>query len=49
MAKSKAEAMAERYYPRYWSKDRLRALVAAGRLTKAAYRRVTGEDYREEP
>lgn len=27
--------MAEKYYPDYWGNDRLDALVAAGKLTKA--------------
>ena len=26
--------MAEKYYPRLWDKDRLEALVAAGRLSR---------------
>lgn len=27
--------MAQKYYPRLWSRERLEALVAAGRLTRA--------------
>lgn len=32
--------MAEKYYPDYWSKDRLDALVEAGKLTKAQVRDI---------
>lgn len=27
--------MAKKYYPRLWTKDRIEALVTAGRLTRA--------------
>ena len=36
--------MARLYYPRLWSEERIRALVAAGRLTDEEYREVTGQD-----
>lgn len=29
--------MAQKYYPRLWSKDRLEALLAAGKLTQEEY------------
>lgn len=32
--------MAKRYYPYYWGKDRIDALVAAGRLTKTQAKTV---------
>lgn len=35
--------LAARYYPRLWDKQRLEALVRAGRLTAAEYREITGE------
>ena len=41
------EKMAAKYYPALWSIDALKALVAAGKLTRAAYKRVAGEDYGE--
>lgn len=48
MAQTKAQAACEKkaakYYPELWGKAALAALVAAGKLTKAAYKRVTGED-----
>lgn len=34
--------MAQRYYPRLWDKQRLAALVEAGRLTQAEYGQITG-------
>ncbi len=37
--------MALKYYPRLWDKDRLRALVKAGRLTEKEYETITGEVY----
>lgn len=37
--------MAMEYYPTLWSKERLRALVAADRLTPEEYREITGEVY----
>ena len=29
--------LAKQYYPRLWSRERLEALVAAGKLTEAQY------------
>lgn len=41
------EAMAKAYYDRgLWGKDELRRLVAAGKLSQAAYKRITGETYK---
>lgn len=37
--------LAEKYYPVLWPLDRLKALVAAGKLTAAEYKDVTGEEY----
>ena len=37
--------MAMKYYPTLWSIDRLRALVAAGKLTPEEYMKITGEEY----
>lgn len=36
--------MAERYYPRLWSRERLEALRAAGRLTQEEFRSLTAEE-----
>lgn len=36
--------MAKRYYPRLWSRERIEALVAAGRLTEDEAREIYGED-----
>ena len=40
--------MAKNYYPRLWGKDRLAALVAAGKLTTEQYEEITGDTYVEE-
>jgi hypothetical protein len=37
--------MAEKYYPEYWNKDRLRSLVQVGKLTEEEYHEITGEKY----
>lgn len=37
--------MAEKYYPKYWDKDRLRTLIQAGKLTEEEYQELTGEKY----
>lgn len=37
--------MCEKYYPKLWSKERLQALVKAGRLSEEDYKEITGEDY----
>lgn len=34
--------MANQYYPAYWSAERIDALVAAGRLTKAQAKEIKG-------
>lgn len=34
--------MAKKYYPRLWDEDRLRQLVAAGRLTEDEYQAIVG-------
>lgn len=36
--------MAKTYYPRLWSKKRLAALVAAGKLTEDEYTEIAGEE-----
>lgn len=30
--------MAQKYYPRLWSIDRIKALLAAGKITEAEYK-----------
>lgn len=35
--------MAKLYFPRLWGEDRIRALVAAGRLTGEQAREIMGE------
>ena len=37
--------MAEKYYPRLWSVNRLKALVEAGKMNEADYNRITGFVY----
>ena len=39
--------IATNYYPRLWNKERLIALVEAGKLTEAEYAEITGEQYAE--
>lgn len=39
------KALAQKYYPRLWDIERLKALVAAGKLTEADYKEITGETY----
>lgn len=39
------KALAIKYYPRLWDIDRLKALVAAGKLSEADYQEITGEVY----
>ena len=36
--------MAKKYYPRLWSRERVEALAAAGRLTGEEKAQVLGED-----
>ena len=41
------EAMAKKYYDKgLWTKDDLKKLVAADKLSQAAYKRITGETYK---
>lgn len=41
------EALAKKYYDKgLWGKDELKKLVAAGKLSQAAYKRITGETYK---
>ena len=37
--------MAKNYYPKLWSIDRMKALVAVGKLSEEDYKEITGEDY----
>lgn len=37
--------MAQKYYPKLWNIERLRALVAADKLTFEEYQQITGERY----
>lgn len=39
------KALAQKYYPKLWDIDRLKALVAAGKLSEADYKEITGEVY----
>lgn len=41
----KIEGLALKYYPVLWPLDRIKALVAAGKLTAAEYQEITGEAY----
>jgi len=45
MSEAKVKDLAEKYYPVLWPLDRLKALVAAGKLTADEYQAVTGEAY----
>ena len=41
------ETIAKHYYDKeLWGKDELKKLVAAGKLSQAAYKRITGETYK---
>lgn len=40
--------LAQKYYPRLWGRERLRALVEAKRLTAKEYKTLTGEVYHGE-
>lgn len=47
---STVKEVAEKYYPRFWNKARLEALVVAEKLTEEEYAEVTGEPFvKEEP
>ena len=39
------KGLAQKYYPRLWDIDRLKALVAAGKLSEADYKEITGKNY----
>ena len=39
------KALAIKYYPRLWGIDRLKDLVAAGKLSEVDYKEITGETY----
>ncbi|MCB7067868.1 XkdX family protein [Enterocloster citroniae] len=39
------KGLAVKYYPRLWDISRLKALVAAGKLSEADYQEITGEVY----
>jgi hypothetical protein len=41
----KAKELALKYYPTYWSEERIRALVVAKKLTADDYKEITGTDY----
>jgi hypothetical protein len=45
MSKSKAEQLAEKWYPKRWTIEDLRRLVAEEKLSVEAFERITGEDY----
>ena len=36
--------LAQKYYPRLWDRDRLKALLAAGRLTQAEFDQLVGRE-----
>lgn len=43
------ETLAKKYYDKgLWGKDDLKKLVAAGKLSQAAYKRITGECYKHD-
>ncbi len=47
MATGSTEAMAKMYYDKgLLTKDDLKKLVEAGKLSQAAYKRITGETYK---
>lgn len=37
--------LAMKYYPKLWDRERLIALVNAGKLTEDEYEEITGETY----
>ena len=37
--------MSIKYYPALWNIERLKALVAANKLSEIDYKEITGEDY----
>ena len=43
-----AKELAKKYYPTYWDDNRMRNLVAAGKLTAEDYEEITGRTYTAE-
>lgn len=41
--------MAQKYYPRLWSKERLEALLAAGKLKQEDFDSIVKENYKISP
>lgn len=37
--------MAKKYYPEFWGKERIAALVDVGKLTANEYKDIVGEEY----
>ena len=37
--------MANNYYPKLWNIERLKALVAVGKLSEEDFKEITGETY----
>ena len=42
------KGLAQKYYPRLWDNDRLKALVSADKLSEADYKEITGKEYAAE-
>lgn len=42
------KGLAIKYYPRLWNINRLKALVASGKLSEADYKEITGKEYAAE-
>lgn len=42
---SVAFSMAEKYYPEYWNKEKLKKMVEANKLSIEEYEEITGEPY----
>ncbi len=40
--------LAQKYYPRLWTKERLGTLVKVGQLTRGEYRELTKETWKED-
>ncbi|WP_368280252.1 XkdX family protein [Enterocloster citroniae] len=39
------KGLAQKYYPRLWDIERLKALVLAGKLSEEDYKEITGQKY----
>ena len=39
------KGLAQKYYPRLWDIERLKALVLAGKLSEEDYTEITGQKY----